>query len=584
MAKIPTYTRQVTPSGKGSDAYLSPSAANVGADYIGKGAEAIGQAVSGLGKTLAEIDAREKALTDHRSSMSYDTMAADASSRVQEELQLESDPDKRKALIERHHQSLSDEVAKLQFSPSKREEVNIDLNSWRVGEDINRRHAELKKTMDTTTAASKIALFDATRTGKVNIDKEIQEHQDVWELVNGPVTDKNKVVYETERDNLINQGTEKFWRKQSVDDPEKTMALLSAEGKQRKDGKGLIPEKYLTSEQLSTISKQAKATSLLYIKDMENDLHSSFVQADSKEMSPEELKTTADEFRDQVRGSKIPGKDKTRLLKAIRTWEKDEGSKDYTVINSLNQRIDQYIQSGVTDITLQDDIVRAKLSGAFGSRQGVVSRESSAMLKRLDAAEFKTNYNATLPVRAQFKQDVKYKLNSQELLFLYDKAVREKITANKDMNEAQSFNFAQVTAMQYSKLSQERAEELVGVRAEGKTLIPWVELPRAEQERDLLVLSGLDTSWWQSKGKEVKYGWTVDDVNKAEDIWEGKSEVTGAMIKEFGDYLTKKNKGHFKAGSRLPVITDDASGDAAFDKLRSGAIFKDAEGNIHRKN
>ena len=312
----------------------------------------------------------------------------------------------------------------------------------------------------------------------------------------------------------------------------------------------------------------------------ENALYDSFIKADEIDMDSVELRQTANTMRQGVKdNSALSGKEKNKQLKNIKTWEKDEGSINYNVINSLNQRIDQFIQSGVADQTLDQDIKNAQLDGSFGSRKGIVSRDSKAMLNRLDSAEYKTTYAATASIRADFKNSVRRQTNAEELMYLFDKDIREELS-QKDLNDAQAFQFAQTRASMYKGLSPEQTSELIGVRAAGQDVVPWADTARKEQERDLFILSDKAIPFFARTETEVFDGWTKGDIKKAQEIWEGQDEVTDGMIKEFGDYLNSKEKTRFEAGSKLPRVTDDAS----YNKLPSGTVYMDPNGNKRIKN
>jgi hypothetical protein len=329
----------------------------------------------------------------------------------------------------------------------------------------------------------------------------------------------------------------------------------------------------------------AQKTAKVNSESFTNSLADGMIKADQKkDMTPIELRVAAEDFRKQIVTSNLDGTDKMRLLKSVTTWEKDEGSINYSAINSLNQRIDQYIQSGVADQTLQADINAAKLDGSFGSRTGIVSRDSANMMKRLDAAEYKTAYSATGDIRAKLKADVKENPNSEEAIYLFDKDLREEFSA-KPVNDAQAVQYAQVRASYYKNMSKKQAGELINIRASGRELIPWKELPRTQQEKDMFALLkpevgfNKEVGWFTKTKTEIVNGWTKGDIIKAQEIWGKNERVTDEMIKQFGDYLDTENNPRFVAGDKEPIVLNDAQRSA----LPKGTIYMDKNGQRRRK-
>ena len=381
-------------------------------------------------------------------------------------------------------------------------------------------------------------------------------------------------------------------RKKINQDPTREREFLSGLLQRMNEGKKVeFPLNEIETKQLIDEAKQAEKQLIITV---ENDLHESFIDADATDMTPAQLKETADAMRSRIENDEsLQGKDKTRLKKAIKTWERDEGSMNFSVINSLNQRIDQFIQSGVTDVTLEQDIVDAKLDGSFGSREGAVTRDSGNMLKRLNAAEFKTNFTATAGVRASFgkSRKIRQNPNAAQLEYLLSKDIREELTTN-DLNDAQSVVYAQTRANMYESLTEEQVDNLVGARVEGKGVKTWLDLPRDDQERDILSMQGVDSSVFtgsltsrnlvgRRKDTVIYKGWTLGDVKEAKKIFGDNEEVSDKMIKEFGTYLSKKEKARFEISDKLQII--QSLDDKAYEALPPGTVFQNEFGKPFQK-
>lgn len=556
MAEIPS--RKVLPSGRAGVARFSLDIARTGQEQIGAGLAAFGAGVGNLGISLARID-RAEGIAQAQS-------ARNSGTTLFETLKLELEDNNQPRTYQTDFDETLKEIQKLRPSNSTGAKR---FDAWFVDQ------SDAWRTEITARARAKVILLGkgayitnkAASIGRLDPDET------------------NLIIDEAESAGFITPAQAAKDRLTVESDVEKQLiAVLVNQGKFDEAEELIDNSTRLTvSERLSLKGNIREFKKEQDVK-FGNELHDSFIEADSRPLTSAELRSTADDFRTSVtENALLDGTTKTKMLKAIKTWEKDEGSINYPVINSLNQRIDQFVQSGVKDITLRQDIQKAKFDGSFGSRKGIVNRDSAIMLKRLDGAEYRTNYASTGIVRAEFKQAVKDKLNADELMYLFDKDLREEFAA-KELNEAQSFQFAQTRATWYKNLSRQQTKELVGIRAEGKDLIPWMNASRADQERDLFVLDRLKPRWWQLSGTEIQDGWTKGDALKAQEIWGDNNTVTDKMIKEFGDYLAEKGKPRFTAGSRLPVVTDDAKGNATFKNLPSGAVFQDSEGNKHRKN
>ena len=64
MPKIPTHTRQVTPSGRTGETFLSPNAANTGAGIEAAAFAELGQDIAGLGEARLELQKRSNRADD----------------------------------------------------------------------------------------------------------------------------------------------------------------------------------------------------------------------------------------------------------------------------------------------------------------------------------------------------------------------------------------------------------------------------------------------------------------------------------------------------------------------------------------
>ena len=521
---------------------------------------AIGQGVLELGAKY-ELKQANTELSEYQRKVGMDDVV------MWDEISRELDPAKHDEIFKRHMES------RKSFAPKNRRasQAATILDNQTAPERFTKLLDAKKKRVDDNFDTE--ILMDAvvlSTNGDPDLYREAQK-----KLARGYIIDKNDQS-ETGRP-LDKSKYAMFNTKLKTAFMTGSVNVLISSG-QYKEANDLIDKSDFTPDQKISLKKDISSFKRESEVAFTNELNDMFIKADESNMSSIQLRQQANDFRELVKANPLlDGAAKTSLLKAVKTWEKDEGSINYSVINSLNQRIDQYIQSGVVDVTLKEDIVKAKLDGSFGSRKGVVSRDSMAMIKRLDAAEYKTNYTATAGIRAKFKDDVSRYPNAEEMEYLFDKDVREELST-KEMNDAEAILFTKTRATWYRNLSEKQAGELTGIRATGKGVVPWSELPRSEQERDLHLLYSVDVPRWMLGKTELKYGWAKKDIQKAQEIWKGESTVTNEMIKEFSDYLTTEGRVHFKAGEKMIIIPSGEAGNAQYEMLPSKTVFYDSNG------
>ena len=358
MAKIPTYTRQVTPSGKGSDAYLSPSVANVGADYIGKGAEAIGQAVSGLGKTLAEIDAREKALQDDKSLMSYKSTSSNLEDQLALDLKTIKDKDKREAKIKEYEEDLTRQTAKLKMSERLRGETDIRLDDWGKRARINARGEELASLQAETKAAADLGVYDDYRKGRDPEDSEAI-YKRVWESINGTIGDNKdrEALYNAQIDDLRLKGWKEKAKNEAVANSEAVKTNITNELNLRKEGQGVVPE-FVSNSDLESIRDYAHS---VYGQDIDR---SKGLMEDAKEAAYSTIRKNIkagepidlDAISDEVAGNpKINSEDSNAFATAVKTY--------FSTYNTVvSDKIVTTRSARVAFLNLKSKVLRGKVS------------------------------------------------------------------------------------------------------------------------------------------------------------------------------------------------------------------------------
>ena len=555
MARFPIQYTEASPSGRAA----SPRA-NID---VSTGEGAVGAAAAGLGGTIMDLgikwDLKEAntQFSEYKRKVELD----DAARKI--EIDSELDQSKHDAIFQSHAETHRG------FLPKNKRamEAAVIWNNQRAGEQ-----AEILN------AGKKLRVED-------NFEAEVFKNITVVSTTGSPSIYANtaqmlKRGYIIDSNNPDEQGrpldkTVYNKLKTSLDVAFATGQVNTLiQGGKYDEAEALIGKSNLTTDQKIALSNDIKHFKSAIEDSFANHLHDSFIEADSGDLSTQDARAKADALRNEVTGNpQLDGVTKTRMLNAIRTWEKDEGSINFAVINSLNQRIDQFIQSGVADLTLKQDIVNAKLDGSFGSRKGMISRGSAAMQKRLEAAEYKVNYASVISVKADLKTDLRRsnlsEEQAQQVLFLFDKDMRELLSSDKGkgMNDAEVMLMAQQKANAYRNTTKKEVEGLIGQKAEGQQIVMWSEQSRKQQETDILRLTKVDTSgWWffeKPKKAKVFEGWTIEDVKKAKSLMKGKGQVDDTVIQEFSRYLAKKEKGQFKAVERevpeedLSKMTDE---------------------------
>jgi hypothetical protein len=308
-------------------------------------------------------------------------------------------------------------------------------------------------------------------------------------------------------------------------------------------------------DQLLTDTRQ-EATHQM--QQFENTMNDKMIAIDQKDPSPLELRNSADSLEKEIIGSTLPGEQKMKLLKEVRSWQRGEGEIDYERLNGLNERIDHIKQSGDQDPTLAADINSAKLDGAFGKRGKAVAEKYQTMSKRLKTAEFDVRHKVISEAVSDFKADVKEKRNAPELEFIYHQAMDKMVEQHPEWNTAQIFEESRVAAAFYKKIPKEETVIMMKMEAEKREPILWYQKPVEQKKADLLNLSKAKVRgwYWQALEKPDRE-WTLEDVKAIKNIV-GKSEtITDDHIAKFEEYLKKSGREHPVAAEGTSISSLD---------------------------
>lgn len=439
MPPIPTYKKQVMPSGRTGEALMPMDIANTGEGAQWQGVEKLGQGVSDFGRFMFRIQQDERERQDLVNSANAES-AFEISMR---DLQVETGNlnsieeinkaredfpklyDQRAKEIITGSDLSADAQAHLTASITRSKET-YQWNNWKETEkkvkQINQ--GNLNNFLTAQYGTEPVPPIKGAPWAEGEYEKAVEVYQ----------------LQHTKWQGSFNGGLVAYGNALGADEVERqkitkltTLGQFDRALEETKNSKHLLPtEISQLNSHIESGRNLAKAQTEYVAKQFENNLNDQMIKIDTTpNMTPEDFKVAADGLMNNVLASNLDGTHKMKLIKELKQWERGEGEIDYDRLRALDQEIDIATRTGIVDPTTKDRINRARMEGAFGPRNKGGAQKYSDMVRRFNNIKFDERLKAVDGIVQKFEKE-----NSDEpaLILLFHQAKNKILADNPDMS------------------------------------------------------------------------------------------------------------------------------------------------------
>jgi hypothetical protein len=224
----------------------------------------------------------------------------------------------------------------------------------------------------------------------------------------------------------------------------------------------------IAKEQIAARDQQLRQKIITgQVNDFSNGLADQQNDAYQRDLSDQELHDVAQQQRQAVFQSSFDGTQNQKWLEQIDRFELRQGQRDFKALNDLSERIGRVL-GGVSEPMLETDLAAAWNAGSFGPGKSG-STLYQQYVSRLKTGKESARWEAVKPMLSVFRADVGGRhpdMDSEMLVFLYQKALRGEIADHPDWTDVDAVQAAAELATRWSNMPtsevQQRMKDLGG--------------------------------------------------------------------------------------------------------------------------